>query len=131
MSSNIFSKFELHVKIRIVIIFRCWDSAVSTMYKETVPVQYTFISTAEVISFLNATSVFMDIDPTTWNMNPAKLEIAVKAILSDDPGNYPIPCRFTGEVKTNNKNIIPKDVIAVDLFGLPADYDPLNALDVL
>ena len=35
---------------------------------------FTFIATAEVISLLGATPVFVDIDETTYNMDPEKLE---------------------------------------------------------
>ena len=35
---------------------------------------FTFIATAEVISLLGATPVFIDIDPETFNIDPAKLD---------------------------------------------------------
>ena len=38
---------------------------------------FTFIATAEVISLLGATPVFVDIDPVTFNIDPEKLEEAV------------------------------------------------------
>ena len=38
---------------------------------------FTFIATAEVISLLGATPVFVDIDPVTFNIDPAKLELAI------------------------------------------------------
>ena len=39
---------------------------------------FTFIATAEVISLLGATPVFVDIDPQTFNMDPVKLGLAGK-----------------------------------------------------
>jgi dTDP-4-amino-4,6-dideoxygalactose transaminase len=39
---------------------------------------FTFIATAEVISLLGATPVFVDIDPDTFNMDPVGLESAFK-----------------------------------------------------
>lgn len=35
---------------------------------------FTFIATAEVIALLGATSVFVDIDPRTFNINPERLK---------------------------------------------------------
>ncbi|MEM7253018.1 MAG: DegT/DnrJ/EryC1/StrS family aminotransferase [Pseudomonadota bacterium] len=70
---------------------------------------FTFIATAEVISLLGATPVFVDIDPRTFNIDPAALAKAVEQTEAD------------GKLK-------PRGVIAVDLFGLPADYEPINTL---
>jgi UDP-2-acetamido-2-deoxy-ribo-hexuluronate aminotransferase len=73
---------------------------------------FTFIATAEVIQLLGATPVFVDIDPRTFNLDPAALEAAV-ASLGKNPR--------TAQLK-------PKGVIPVDLFGQPADYDKINAM---
>lgn len=70
---------------------------------------FTFIATAEVVSLLGATPVFVDIDPSTFNMDPAALEQAVL------------------DVKKAG-NLTPKGVIPVDLFGLPADYDAIQKI---
>ncbi|MBS0290644.1 MAG: DegT/DnrJ/EryC1/StrS aminotransferase family protein [Proteobacteria bacterium] len=66
---------------------------------------FTFASTAEVIAQANATPVFVDICPHTFNMDIASLEEAYAKL---------------------DKNLKPKGIIAVDLFGLPADYSKLN-----
>jgi dTDP-4-amino-4,6-dideoxygalactose transaminase len=52
---------------------------------------------------VGASPVFVDIDPVTYNMDPASLEAAIEAV------------KATGE-------LAPRAVIAVDLFGQPADY---------
>ncbi|HQE66779.1 MAG: DegT/DnrJ/EryC1/StrS family aminotransferase [Syntrophorhabdus sp.] len=44
---------------------------------EVITVPYTWISTAEVISLLRATPVFIDVQPDTFNMDPDKLERAI------------------------------------------------------
>lgn len=44
---------------------------------EVITVPYTWISTAEVIALLGAKPVFVDIEPDTWNMDPARLEQAI------------------------------------------------------
>jgi UDP-2-acetamido-2-deoxy-ribo-hexuluronate aminotransferase len=64
---------------------------------------FTFAATGEVIPWLGASPVFVDIRPDTYNIDPEKLEAAIAAIEAE------------GRLK-------PRAVIAVDLFGQPADY---------
>lgn len=68
---------------------------------------FTFFATGEVASFEGATPVFVDVDERTFNMDSEKLEEAVKAVLKE------------GE-------LIPKLIIPVDLFGLPANYKEIK-----
>ena len=83
---------------------------------------FTFIATGEVISLLGATPVFVDIDPRTFNIDPAALERAIAAVQSETPELYPLPrAAGAGALK-------PRGIIAVDLFGLPADYRQLKAI---
>jgi len=83
---------------------------------------FTFIATAEVISLLGATPVFVDIDPKTYNMAPAKLELALKALKANDPSLYPLP------LTPNASRLTPKGIIPVDLFGLLADYEAIDKI---
>ena len=83
---------------------------------------FTFIATAEVISLLGATPVFVDIDPKTFNIDPAKLDLAIKALKSNDPSIYPLP---NIEHQRSKIELAPRGVIPVDLFGLPADHDTI------
>lgn len=69
---------------------------------------FTFISTAEVVALLGATPLFVDIDPLTYNLDPAQLE---KVLHSE-------------RVKKNGLKV--KGIIPVDLFGQPADYDEIE-----
>jgi dTDP-4-amino-4,6-dideoxygalactose transaminase len=52
---------------------------------------FTFIATAEVISLLGATPVFVDIDPKTYNIDPKKLEQAIAAVKAGDASLHPLP----------------------------------------
>jgi len=83
---------------------------------------FTFIATAEVIQLLGATPVFVDIDQSTFNINPDKLEAAIKAVQSNDPSIHPLPSNSNFSI-LNSKCLIP-----VDLFGLPADYERIDAI---
>jgi UDP-2-acetamido-2-deoxy-ribo-hexuluronate aminotransferase len=73
---------------------------------------FTFIATAGVVQLLGATPVFVDIDPTTYNINPEALQDAL--------------ANFAKHSST--AGLKPRGIIAVDLFGQPADYDRLNTL---
>jgi len=70
---------------------------------------FTFISTAEVIQLLGATPVFVDIRDDTFNIDTPKLEIAIHKCQS-------------------NAELIPKAIIPVDIFGLPADYKMIEKI---
>ncbi len=63
---------------------------------------FTYIATAEVISLIGATPIFVDIYPETFNINPSGIIEAIE------------------EAKT--KGLKPRAIIPVDLFGLPARY---------
>lgn len=71
---------------------------------------FTFFATAEVVSLVGATPVFVDIDEKTFNLDPRKLEEAVSSLSRTRPA------------------LKPRCVIPVDLFGLPADYQSLRAV---
>jgi dTDP-4-amino-4,6-dideoxygalactose transaminase len=73
-----------------------------------------------VISLLGAVPVFVDIDPRTFNMDPGALAQAIGALRSSNPQVYPLP-RHSG-----HGTLVPRGIIAVDLFGLPADYGAIN-----
>jgi dTDP-4-amino-4,6-dideoxygalactose transaminase len=81
---------------------------------------FTFIATAETISLLGATPVFIDIDPNTFNIEPNHLDLAITALRTGSL-DYPLPA-------VPSIQLTPKGIIAVDLFGLPADYDRINAI---
>ena len=70
---------------------------------------FTFTATAEVVPWLGASPVFVDVDAHTYNMDPAKLEAAIEAVKAEG-------------------RLTPKVVIAVDLFGQPADYPAIRAI---
>lgn len=64
---------------------------------------FTFFSSGEVVVSVGAAPFFVDVDEDTYNIDTKKLTSSIERILQE--GRY-----------------IPKAVIAVDLFGQPADY---------
>lgn len=70
---------------------------------------FTFFSSGECPANEGCTCIFVDVDAKTYNLDPVKLEKAVKKTLAE--GKYR-----------------PRAVIAVDLFGQPADYDAIKLL---
>ena len=89
---------------------------------------FTFFATAEVISLLGAVPVFVDIDSKTFNIDPDKLELAIRALKSNDPTLHPLPRALSPNSELRTPNLIPKGIIAVDLFGLLVNYDPITAI---
>jgi len=64
---------------------------------------FTYVATAEVISILGATPIFVDVYESTYNIDCDKLEVEIRKVVKE------------GKLK-------PKAIIPVDLFGLPARY---------
>jgi UDP-2-acetamido-2-deoxy-ribo-hexuluronate aminotransferase len=102
---------------------------------------FTFIATAEVICLLGATPIFVDIDPKTFNIDPENLEKAIIALKNNDKSLYPLPLTppVVGSYRHSShltsrpltpppSHLTPKAIIPVDLFGLTADYDAIQAV---
>lgn len=70
---------------------------------------FTFFSSAEAVSLEGATPVFVDVDRETFNIDPTDLENKIEATIEK------------GE-------LTPKAIIAVDMFGLPANYPVLRRM---
>ena len=69
---------------------------------EVITPGFTYIATAETVALLGAKPVYVDIDPRTYNLNPALLQAAITP---------------------RTKAIIP-----VSLYGQCADFDAINAI---
>ncbi|HEX3403932.1 MAG TPA: DegT/DnrJ/EryC1/StrS aminotransferase family protein [Acetobacteraceae bacterium] len=70
---------------------------------------FTYTATAEVPLVLGATPVFVDVDPRTFQIDPAHLEQRIAEVRRDG-------------------SLRPRALIGVDLFGQPADWPALNAI---
>ena len=67
---------------------------------------FTFFSSGEVVSAVGATPIFVDVVEETFNLDPSQIEPAVN--------------------KAKEAGLNPRVVIAVDLFGQPADYSAIR-----
>lgn len=70
---------------------------------------FTFFASAEVVSLEGATPAFVDVDADTFNISPIDLERAIQEVIAEG-------------------KLMPKVIIAVDLFGLPADYPAIRQI---
>ena len=67
----------------------------------------TFVATANAVSYVRATPVFLDSDATSWNMDPGLLADSLE--------------------EAARSGRLPKAVIVVDLYGQCADLEPIAA----
>lgn len=90
----------------LYMVLMAWD--IKTGDAVFIP-DFTFFATGEVVSLIGALPVFVDVDPDTYNIDPVKLETAIKKTFGE--GLYQ-----------------PKAIIPVDLFGLPANYPEIKKI---
>lgn len=70
---------------------------------------FSFFASAEVISLVGATPIFVDIDEDSYNISPSALAGSIDSVIS-------------------KRELRPRGIIAVDLFGLPADYSSIASI---
>jgi dTDP-4-amino-4,6-dideoxygalactose transaminase len=69
---------------------------------------FTFVATAEVVGLVGASPVFVDVDRDTFSMSIESLATAIP--------------------EAKRRGLKPKAVIAVDLYGQPADYAAIHRI---
>ena len=70
---------------------------------------FTFFASAEAVAFVGATPVFIDVNEDTFNLDTDKLITTIERIRSDSA-------------------LTLKAIMAVDLFGQPANYDAIEII---
>ncbi len=88
---------------------------------------FSFVASTNVILFEKAVPVFVDVDPLTGNIDTKRLEQAVDDLfLGGDAALKWLPRQLPLVNRGALKSV--KAVLPVDVFGQPADYDPINAI---
>lgn len=78
----------------------------------------TFVAPANAVRYCGAWPVFVDVDPVTWRMDPARARELLER-----------RCRVEGGALVNRASgRRVRALLPVDLLGHPADLDPLVAL---
>lgn len=70
---------------------------------------FTFFSSGEVVSAVGASPIFVDVERDTYNMDSSALEKMLHKVMDE-------------------KKLRPRVIIAVDLFGQPADYEKIRKI---
>lgn len=70
---------------------------------------FTFFASGEAVALQGATPIFTDVREDTYNLDPDKLKIAVENVFRE-------------------KKWTPRAILAVDLFGQPAEYDAIRRI---
>lgn len=70
---------------------------------------FTFYASSEVVSLCGATPIFVDSCPDTFNMDPEDLKKKIAAVKAE-------------------RKLTPRAIIAVDLFGQPAQFPEITAI---
>lgn len=70
---------------------------------------FTFFSSGEVVAFEGAVPIFVDVEEDTFNISPDSLEQAIQKVLKEG-------------------KLIPRAIVAVDLFGQPADFARIQVI---
>lgn len=70
---------------------------------------FTFFASAEVVAFEDATPIFVDVEEDTFNISYTDLEQKIQRVVAEG-------------------KLTPKVIIAVDLYGLPANYPAIRAI---
>lgn len=78
---------------------------------------FTFFASAEAVALVGATPVFVDIDPATYCIDPSALAGAIASCLDGKRTAPGAP-----------EKLVPRAVIAVDLYGLAADYGSISKI---
>jgi dTDP-4-amino-4,6-dideoxygalactose transaminase len=83
---------------------------------------FSFIASSNVLLYENAVPVFVDVDLKTGNIDPSRLAQAAEQLAKDGKAveNW-LPRKGAAYKK-------PKALLAVDVFGQPADYDAITAI---
>ncbi len=101
----------------------CVRAAGIGMNDLVVTTPFSFIASTNVLLFEKAIPVFVDVDPLTGNIDPLKVAAAVRELQEGGQA-----ARHWLPRKGAEQPGPLKGILAVDVFGQPADYDSLNKI---
>jgi dTDP-4-amino-4,6-dideoxygalactose transaminase len=81
---------------------------------------FSFIASSNVLLYENAVPVFVDVDEKTGNIDPIRLAQAAEQLSAGGKVSEKLVPRMGAAAKK------PKTILAVDVFGQPADYDAIT-----
>ena len=84
---------------------------------------FSFVASSNVILFERAIPIFVDIDPTTGNIDPKLIAQAVNDLTSSETDRT----RWLPRKGVDNAKGL-KAILPVDVFGQPADLDPIRKI---
>lgn len=84
---------------------------------------FSFVASSNVILFERAIPIFVDVDPATGNIDPKLIAQAVDDLTSSETNRLRWLPRKGADKSKRLKAILP-----VDVFGQPADLDPINTI---
>ena len=84
---------------------------------------FSFVASSNVLLFERAVPIFVDVDPLTGNIDPELVRQAVTDLQADGSAAHPWLPRKGVKPGAGVKAILP-----VDVFGQPADMDPIRAV---
>ena len=85
---------------------------------------FSFVASSNVLLYERAVPVFVDVDPFTFNIDPQQVFEAIKDLSSSSNMSY----KWLPPKLRNQKLGKAKSILAVDVFGQPAEMDQLKAL---
>jgi perosamine synthetase len=84
---------------------------------------FSFVASANVLLYEQAVPVFVDVDPLTGNLDPIEVEQAAADLVEGGAA----AARWLPRLGAA-KGLCLKAILAVDVFGQPADLDPLRQI---
>jgi perosamine synthetase len=101
----------------------CVRAAGITSGDYVITTPFSFVASTNVILYENATPIFVDVDPDTGNIDPGQVQRAAEDIMAGGNARQ----RWLPRQGAPSDGQL-KSILAVDVFGQPADLDALGAV---